>query len=152
MKIKQNVLISFLIVMVIVNLSILFQENSFVRRVLWRVLITKDPAPLLLVTATDEIFRQHPPEGNIFLKFKGFDKSYEHKNYASIIFFRINYALYPKRVFACEKGRKIIRGFEFIESPFEPDEKWFSDNGVSDIIIFSRDDSGRISYTGEKTK
>jgi hypothetical protein len=132
----------------LINLVVLAFDFSLVK-VLRKIVIDKDESPIYFATGIDKLIDAVNPDGNIFLVFRGFDGE-SARDVASIMFFRVVYRAYPKKVFVSPQKMRIVRGTEFFELKFLPDDQSLARTGISDVIIFQRNPAGQVSYEHKK--
>lgn len=119
------------------------------------IVFDKNESSIFLITGIDKLLSGISPKNNIFLRFNFFKSEGgaswgSPEDSASIIYFRIAYLMYPRKVFTGEKGIKIVRGSEFLNSAFNLSEDWLRENNICGILTFSRSEKGEISWTYEK--
>ncbi len=147
-----RILLSAGIAMNIVVLLFRLPLSAMLREIVFQ----KDERSIFLATGIDKLLSGIAPDGDIFLKFEGFRSEGGHgwgapEDAASIIYFRAAYFMHPRRVHLGPSEMKIVRGAEFLESTFKPDEKWLMENNVSGILTLSRSPSGEISWDYAET-
>ena len=126
-------------------------------RILNEIVIKKDNSAIFFITGIDEILSKISPNGDIFLYFNGFKSEVGQSwgtpgDAASIIYFRTAYTMYPYKVYTGDKGMKIVRGTEFLNSGFTPNKTWLREMKITGILSFSRSDKGSIFWNYEKVK
>lgn len=96
-------------------------------------------------TALDRYLAENLPEGNVFLRFRGFDAADEQQaDFASRVYTRANYALYPRRAYAAEDGYGIDKGSDVLAGNFEPEDGWLRARGVQMVLTVTRGADGSI--------
>jgi hypothetical protein len=151
---RNKALIILLFSILLVNSSVVFFRFPLVT-LLYKLLVKGTDEQIYFITGIDRLVKELNPEGNLFVQFYGFDgrdvgSFASSGDTASIMFFRIAYCIYPKKVFVAPKGTKIVRGTEFLNSDFNPDDEWLAENNVGGILSFHRDETGQISWEYEK--
>lgn len=143
---KYRAILALIIISLIINLILTFQPNSLFD-LIKEVVFDQNNRRVYLVTGMDEFLKQINPKGNVVLKFKNFKRNKNKHNGTGIswIYFRAVYFLYPRKVFAVPPNTKVNDEDQLLCNPFDPDEKWMKNNGVSTIISINKVPGG-ISY------
>lgn len=110
--------------------------KSFARRIVATYI--KGDSPHKGSHTTAPLLEKAPPEGNILLQFKGYDRGNPNapKGLAAGAYYRNSYLFYPRRVFVADRMTVINNGADIINANFDPDEEWLERNDVRAIAVF----------------
>ena len=103
-------------------------------------------APVRSHLEIDRFFEQIPHDGNILLRFEGFDlgKLKRSEGLVTLIYYRSVYILLPRRGFVGESKTVINRGRDIIKAGFHPNEKWLKRHNVFFVVTCVLEPGGRI--------
>ena len=137
------------------------------------VAVQKNITPVYLCVGTDNLLlNELPPEGNVFMRFLGFDVPYSRSDaskniddssfwlrmtanfddfsaldfadVAALVYFRAVHTLYPRKVLACPDGKIVTNGRQLIANRFEPELEWLQAHDVRSVLTLIRDENGNI--------
>ncbi len=105
------------------------------------------PAELSRAEQIDQFCYQRLPEGNVYLRFLGFDAQVrEDESFISRHYYRLSYTLYPRRVYASTQGRAIRNGRELLAANDPPPTDWIEARGVRYVVTFEKRDGRLLPY------
>jgi hypothetical protein len=95
--------------------------------------------------AIDTAFFAFAQNGNVFLRFVGFDpeKKTDH-DFMELYYFRAAYAAYPRRVYCADPHAAITRAADIGKLAFAPDEHWLDAHQVATVSTFTMGDNGHV--------
>ncbi len=165
-------IIAVLAVLLLGNLYLEFRPGSLFSLVK-AVAFDKAVTPVYLCVGMDNLIKSLPAEGNIWLEFRGFDanpvdgggaegekgrgafwmrivanfeeqKQSDMADLAALIYFRANYASFPRRVYVADDETVITNGRHIVENVFSPDGEWLKAHEVRMRVVITRNSSGEI--------
>lgn len=143
-----------LIILSIVQISFFnFKTNSFARQILSAFLDGKR-APVRAHLEIDRFFEKIPHDGNVFVRFKGFEhgKAKGNEGFITLAYYRSVYSLYPRRVFVGEPTEVINQGRDILKANFNPSKKWLSSHNIHSVITFVLEPRGKIQVRINENK
>jgi hypothetical protein len=148
--VKKKALTTLIIAALIINIVVLIFKFPLVK-MLRDIVFEGNENSIFLVSGMDKLLDKLNPAGNIFVRFEGFKSEIgagwgAPEDVASIMFFRIVYHLYPRMVFAGPEDMKIVRGVEFINRNFQPNEDWLKNKNIVGLLVFVRSPHGEVSW------
>ena len=128
-------------------LAINFRSSSYTRYV--AVMGFQNPQVIMRYHAeTDNIYKPETTNGNVLIKFTGFDSANQnYEDFASKAYFRANYLLFPNRTYVHESTTIINNGKDIIESHFNPNKEWFIEHNIKHIVDYHFHPDGQITST-----
>jgi hypothetical protein len=82
-------------------------------------------------------------DGNVLLKLAGdTEKTAAVEDSLSFVYYRISYALYPRRILVAPEGEVINNGWDILRIRFSPDPQWLQEHDVRSIVTDGSDDAG----------
>jgi hypothetical protein len=88
----------------------------------------------------DDALRRLPPDGNVVLQITGGDREDPGwQQYASFIYYRSVYLLYPRTVTLAPPERTVNNGRQVLAAVFQPDSSWILRHDIHYILRFHQD-------------
>jgi len=123
------------IISIAINIYSLFRPGPLVD-IIQQVMIKDDQSRIYFNTGLDRFLAEKVPEGNLFLKFKGYGKLDKESDTDTplLIYMRAYYTLYPRHTYVVEPEVIVNKGEDIMKNPFNPDLKWLKEHGVSKVV------------------
>jgi len=94
----------------------------------------------------DGLFRDQMPTGNVWAEFEGLDPERDEDDlFMAGVYFRGNYAIYPRRVYASHPSTVVNESKAMVSSGGTPALQFLEELGVHWVVKFSRDEQGKLS-------
>ena len=138
---KNDLYRTFIYSLIVISLTIniySFCRPAPLTEILYQVLIQKDTSRVYFNTGLKRFLEKNVPEGNLFVKFKGYNTLKKESEVDSpiLMYMWAYYTLYPRQTYAVSPGTVVNQGENIIAHPFNPDRKWLNEHGVKRIITF----------------
>jgi len=124
--------------------------DSFARQIVSTFIKGENPHWMHL--ETDTLFKEAAPEGNVLLRFIGFNAEHPDapKAMAAFIYYRSGYTLYPGKVFVGDRTTVINSSTDVVGSNFDPDEEWMDRNDIRSVVKVEYGPKEGIQFRIEK--
>jgi hypothetical protein len=120
--------------------------NSFARQNLAAAWEHLPPPVMEQYLRLDARVNELAGSGNLFARFVGFDAtSAADLEFAQQLYYRVCYALWPRRMYVAPAERVVNTGAELLRIDFTPDPRWLSDHGVQITVEFVSDPAGGMT-------
>jgi len=84
--------------------------------------------------------------GNMLLKLAGDAKTNPVvENPLSFIYYRISYALYPRRMYVAPADKVINNGWDIMRIEFNPSQQWLQEHDVRFVLTLDSDNAGKAT-------
>ena len=101
----------------------------------------------------DDFFLHQMPSGNIWVRFEGYDpKSDADKIFMERIYYRGNYAVYPRRLYVSGPATVVNNGEAMVPTNDVPDKLLAERLGIEWFATFSRGIHGEVYWTAGRWK
>ena len=81
--------------------------------------------------------------GNVWLKLAGYARTNSAvENSLGYFYFRCNYTLYPRRLYAAPADQVINNGRDILRIGFSPDPEWLQAHDVHSVLTYGHDHTG----------
>ena len=137
---RQFLLYSLVVFSVILNIYS-FCRPAPLTDILYQVLVRKNTSRIYFNTGLKRFLEQNVPDGNLFLKFRGYDTLKKESDIDSpiLMYMWTCYTLYPRKTYAVRPDVIVNQGEDIISHPFNPDKRWIEQHGVKKIITFTHE-------------
>jgi len=107
---------------------------------------------LYLCTHFDKVISQVAGNGNLYLKFEGFDRwNQEGINMVGFLYSRTVHQVYPRKVLVCD-GNRTVQVNEDDSMEFNPTPEWLAEHDVDRVVTFTKHGDGSIAFGVENLR
>lgn len=85
-------------------------------------------------------------KGNVLLELAGYARSIPAaENFSCLLYYRLNYTLYPGRMYVAPADHVINNGQDIVQTEFNPSPQWLQEHDVRSALIFGVTGDGRVT-------
>jgi hypothetical protein len=101
----------------------------------------------------DDLFGHQMPSGNVWIEFKGFNPERgADEGFMTYVYYRGNYAGYPRRVYVSPPSAVVNNGEAMVQQRAVLDQSLTQRLRIHWMVVFSRNEQGKISVNILRTQ